>query len=391
LHEKLIRRILACFFLIFAILVFVATVAVRNVSRSVAASDWVNHTQAVILEVQEILSAAQAGDAALRTYVMTGEARDLADSRDAFARLSEHVEVARALTRLEPGPHRQIVRLAALADGRAAFAREAQTARQSAGPESARALLTADPEASALGEIRRGVERLKSEQMALLAERDRAAYLQAQATRWTVWSGVAINFLLLGGAAWLIRDDIATRRRLARTLEEANAQLERRVRERTAELTAANAQLSTDLLERRWSNQALEHQLRYNEHIVNSINDLVFVLTKAMKISRINPAVVHLTGFEAPELIDLPLSRVVHLPADQQKPATPPIDRLARALKDGHDLRNLAAVVTNKGGHTLPARLTLVPLRDQDKVVGGVAILQVSGDGSSAPDPSQNS
>ena len=58
--------------------------------------------------------------------------------------------------------------------------------------------------------------------------------------------------------------------------------------DRTAELASTNATLSTENLERQWANQALEHQLRYNHLIVDSINDLVFVLTKALNISRVN-------------------------------------------------------------------------------------------------------
>jgi len=77
-----------------------------------------------------------------------------------------------------------------------------------------------------------------------------------------------------------------------------NRLLERKVQEDAADLAAANERLSIENLERCWINQALEHQLRYDRLIVNSINDLVFVLTKTMNISRINPAVVHLSGWE---------------------------------------------------------------------------------------------
>ena len=88
--------------------------------------------------------------------------------------------------------------------------------------------------------VRRIVEKLKMEQMALLAARDSEAYRQAQTTRWTVGTGVALNFILLAVAGWLMWDDVRARRRAAAVLREANDQLESKVRERTAELAKAN-------------------------------------------------------------------------------------------------------------------------------------------------------
>jgi PAS domain S-box-containing protein len=376
-NNATIRKVLGLVIVITAVFVAVAFVAVRNINRAVAGSDWVNHTHAALLEIDGIFAALQAGDGALRTYVLTGNPGDRALCRDAFSRMTEHLEVAKALTRGEPQQHEQIVRLEALAASRSRFAGEVLTAMQEDRKDDARGLLAADEGQTVIHEVGRGVDKLKLEVMALLAERDKAAYLQAQTTRWTVWSGVVINFLLLAGVAWLIRDDIAARRRAATALEEANAQLEAKVLTRTTELAGANARLHVENLERRWTNQALEHQLRYNQLIVNSISDLVFVITKALNISRINPAVVHLTGREAAELVNLPLASVVQL-ATEVTASPPRLDPMAQALQEGRDLRDLPATIKDQQGRTVPVSLTLFPLRDQNKVVGGVAIIQIN-------------
>lgn len=377
MKDKTIQRILVFFAVISAVLIVIAIAAVRNISRSAASSDWVNHTHAVILESEALRSALQAADAAARTYAVTGDARDRAAGLTAVADAAEHLEVAKALTRAEPEQNQQFVRLEALAKQHGEFVRKLLAARQADNAEGVRALLAADAGGDALRGLQRGADKLKADEMALLADRDRAAFLQAQMTRWTVWLGVALDVLLLGGAAWLIKDDLASRRRAAAALQEANEQLEARVRERTAELAAANAQLSADNLERQWANQALEHQLRYSQLIINSISDLVIVLTKARNISRLNPAVTHLTGLEPAELINQPLSRLVRLAGQTTGAGTPLIDPIAQALKDGRDLPEQAAVVTDKQGRQIPVRFTLFPLRDRDKVVGGVVTLHV--------------
>jgi CHASE3 domain sensor protein len=383
--DQTIRRVLAFFLLISVVLLVVAIEAVRNINRSAASSDWVNHTHAVILEAEGLLSSVRAGDGAMRTYVMTGDARDQAACREAFAQVAEHIEVAKALTRNEPAQSQQMLQLEALAAKRADTVREILTARQLENAEAVRKLLAADNGGETVSEIQRKVEKLKADEMALLAERDTAAYAQAQTTRWTVWVGVILDVLLLAGAAWLIRDDLAARRQAATALQEANQQLDAKVRERTTELAAANAQLALENLERQWTNQSLEHQLRYNQLIINSINDLVFVLTKGTKISRINPAAVHLIGLEAADLINQPLSRFVQLVNESGSKFAPLIDPIVIALKEGRDLRDQTAVLLDRRGRQTRVNFTLFPLRDRDKVVGGVVTLQLTRPAAGAP------
>ena len=309
--DRTIRRMLFAFGLISAVLVGVVVIAVRNINRTERSADWVNHTHAVILEVDAILASVHAGDSALPTFVMTGDPRDRTTTREALSAVGEHLEIAKALTRDEPAPHAQLLQLETLITPHNDAVEKVLAASKTDHDEAVRLLKGADN--ATIGGIRRGVDKLKSDQMILLAERDTASYRQTQTTRWTVWTGVALDVLLLAGVAWLMRDDILTRRRAAAALEEANAQLETKVRERTAELSAANERLTSENLERRWAHQAMEHQLRYNQLIVNSLNDLVLVVTKALNISRVNPAVVHLTGSEPSALINRPLSSIVQL------------------------------------------------------------------------------
>jgi hypothetical protein len=70
-------------------------------------------------------------------------------------------------------------------------------------------------------------------------------------------------------------------------------------------------------------------------------------------------------------LVNSPLSRIIHL-----DPGEHPGDPIAQALNAGHDLRDRPAEVEDRGGARRPVRLTLFPLRDRDKVVGGVVIVR---------------
>src|SRR5476649_2576885 len=95
------KRIIILFVLVLAVLGFVAIISVRNIQRAIESSDWVNHTHAVILEGNAIVSSLHAGDSALRTYLLTGDIRDQSAYRTAYSEMVEHLQTAKALTRTE--------------------------------------------------------------------------------------------------------------------------------------------------------------------------------------------------------------------------------------------------------------------------------------------------
>jgi PAS domain S-box-containing protein len=372
--DKTIWRVLAIFLLILGVFATTAVISIRNITRDVAGSDWVNHTHAVILQTEGLRSDIYIGDGAAHSFVLTGDARDRRTSVEALSDVSDHLDILAALTRNEPAQKDEVAAIAALVTQRSDFLRGILASRQKGDSPALRATLAEDAGQPILKDIQRSIDKLKNDELALLTDRDTAAFVQAQTTRWTVWAGVILDFLLLAGAGWLIRDDLAARRRAADVLKGSNDLLEAKVLERTAELASANVGLRSENLERRWTNQGLEHQLRYNHLIINSINDLVLVLTKATNISRVNPAVVRLSGREAHELIQMPLSGLVRL---FHSGPVPMLDPVAQAMNEGHDIKDHVAIVTDKLGREIPVRMSLFPLRDRDKIVGAVVILQV--------------
>jgi PAS domain S-box-containing protein len=374
MSDNIVKRVVGIFLIMLVVLVAVTIVAVNNIHRSMASSDWVNHTHGVILEADAIVCSLQAGEAALRDYFLTLDARDQTRYRVAYTEMTSHLGTGKSMTSNEKELNGHFLELEKLLAKRVDFVRDAVLIRQKEGIEGVKTYLASDVGGDQLINIQRLVQKLKSDLNATLHERDKIAALQAQTTHWTVITGVAINFILLALSAWIISDDIAARRRAATALEEANAQLEIKVQERTAELAQTNHNLEMENLERQWSNQALEHQLRYSQLIINSINDLIIVTTKGLNITKINPAVAHFTGYETKELVYKPLINVVHLEGEQD--ATQPLAPIARAMREGRDLLDMPAVVVCKNGQIVPVSFSLFPVRDQNKVVGGVVAIR---------------
>jgi PAS domain S-box-containing protein len=120
--------------------------------------------------------------------------------------------------------------------------------------------------------------------------------------------------------------------------------------------------------------------LRYSQLIINSIDELIFVISKALNISRINPVVLRTTGWEPTEIIAHGLDRVIQFPAGEGDAAV----IMNQALREGREIQNRAAQLVCKGGRTIPIRFSLIPLHDQDKVVGGVVTVRLAQTPSSA-------
>jgi CHASE3 domain sensor protein len=387
MKDNIERRVFGFFIVMLAILVYVAATAVRNIQRSIKSEAWVNKTHDVMIHASEIVSYLHAGDAALRTFMITGDNRDQASYRNAYSTMLERQDELKAFTRSgeeDRELHQKVLDLDNLISNRVEIARSVARAREQEGLEGVRKLYVSSPDVESIGKIERYVAALNGEERGLLSQRDVDEYTQALTTKWTVYSGVAVNFVLLAFVFGLMRDDLHARRLAAKALEDANAQLETKVQERTAELVKANHALKQENLERRWSYQALDHQGRYNQLIINSIAEMVFVISRALNVSRINPAVVHQTDWQAQDLIAQSIQRVLQLPpeaggASEQNP-------LSQAMRDGREIQDRPAILTTRSGRTIPVRFSLVPLHDQDKVVGGVVTVRFQ-EGVQRPSP----
>jgi PAS domain S-box-containing protein len=378
MKENIEKRVIGLFLLMLALLIYVAWSSVQNIKENIKDNDWVNHTHDVIIHAGEILSCLNAGDAALRTYLITGDERDKPAYRVAYSTMKERLDEVEALTRTgddEQSLHQSFLNLQNLISNRIDAARSIVKAREEGGLEGVRQQFVSHPDLESVNKIERSVNHIVEAARGLLRERDKQQLLQARTTKMTVYTGLAVDFVLLALALGLIRDDLAARRAAALALEEANAQLETKVQIRTAELVKANQSLKLENLERRWSHQALDHQLRYNQLIINSIAEMVIVVSRALNVSRVNPAVAQQTGWEPQELIAHSIDQLLQFPADPAGGAAQ--NPLMLAMRDGRQIQDRSVQLLNRSGKSIAVRYSLVPMHDQNKIVGGVVTVRV--------------
>lgn len=373
MKEPLLRRVHALFLVMFVVTLGVSAMAVRTISRSMASSDWVNQTHSLIFELDGMIAGLQSGEGLMRSYVFTADPRDFSEAYGALTGVQDHLTLAKALGASDPTLVQTLTKLEGIAAARVAFADSLRQAKEQGGTERLKQALEADAGSTQSIEFRREVTRLRDRQFELLGERDRASYRQAQETRWVVGLGAGVNFLVFVAVLALVREDIANRKRMTAALQAANDSLEQRVRERTAELTEANRRLTAENLERKWTAVSQEHQLRYNQLIVNSVSDLVFVLTKALNVTRVNPAVARFTAHDEEAVLGRPLAQFLRFAPDPTSPVS--LEAVTRALHAGRETAQVPAELLDHAGRATPVTVFFVPLRDNDQVVGAVAVV----------------
>lgn len=117
---------------------------------------------------------------------------------------------------------------------------------------------------------------------------------------WCLVSGKALDPLDLERGVLWVMDDITEQRAAQVALQEAHQELERRVKERTHELSQSNKKLEREVAEHRRAEEALrQREKKYYENlelIFGSLPDAIVTVDDSMRIIEANKAFEHITG-----------------------------------------------------------------------------------------------
>ncbi|HXI52557.1 MAG TPA: ATP-binding protein [Candidatus Saccharimonadales bacterium] len=179
------------------------------------------------------------------------------------------------------------------------------------------------------------------------------------------------------------------RRRLENELQKLNGEIERKIQERTAQLSASHTQMQKELNDRRQAERVMAQQAkelerskdvlelhvqartqelqklqRRYESILNSAGEGIYGLDLQGRTTFVNPAAAKITGWKVEELVSKLESEVFHRlaanPADAAEQTTPADYQL----------------FYRKDGTSFPAEYVRTPIREKDKEVGAVVIFK---------------
>jgi hypothetical protein len=226
-----------------ALLMSLSVISYRSLNNLTRTADHVSHTHEVIAQLEETLSDFKDTVIGTRGYVLTGKESYLDVYHEARRDIDLDFQQLRGMTADNPQQEQRLDALEQLKEGSLDRSEEIIRTRRTQGFNEALALLERDVGQTPMGEIRRVIKEMEAEETRLLGVREAAARSSARRAMIVLAVGSSMGVLLTALAILAIGRELARRRRADAALRRVNIELERRVAERTAELSAATRRL----------------------------------------------------------------------------------------------------------------------------------------------------
>jgi PAS domain S-box-containing protein len=168
--------------------------------------------------------------------------------------------------------------------------------------------------------------------------------------------------------------DVTERKRAEEEVRRLNAELERRVAERTLQLQIANDELLKEVVERKRAEEALRQSQEWLHVTLTSIGDAVLTTDTKGRVTFLNPVAAGITGWQSEEAQGQPSQKVFQIINEQTR--EPAEDIVARVLKEEHvfELANHTALLA-KDGREVPIEDSAAPILDGNGRVIGVVLV----------------
>jgi PAS domain S-box-containing protein len=209
-----------------AVLLVVGGLSYRSIVASSESNGWVQHTHAVMENLQELQLAMESVASSVRGYSLTGDERYLDPYRAAESGLVKYAAAVRDLTQDNPEQQRRIQILENLATGRIARAKILIDVRRARGVEAAAGMTRTGPGLQIMSEYQVVNGQMQDEEQRLLALRNADTERSSSRTKIILILGTILGLSIAVAAGWVVQRDNA-RRRIA---EEALQESERKYR-----------------------------------------------------------------------------------------------------------------------------------------------------------------
>ena len=207
------------------ILLLVAGQLYRNGRSFIEASAWVSHTHEVLGELEATLSAVAEAQTATRGYIITGQEVSLEPYQAAALGVRANLERLKSLTSDNPSQQRRLAILESVVAEKLDSLQQNVTLRKQKGFAAAQQREASGIGTKQLDQVRAIISEMKHEEDDLLKRRTRDFQSSTRETTLTFLCVLFLAVLLLGLVYYVLRRDIAERRRTEQLLKESEQRL----------------------------------------------------------------------------------------------------------------------------------------------------------------------
>jgi methyl-accepting chemotaxis protein len=202
------------FALALAILVIIGAVAYHSIGKLTDTARWVDHTQQVLVTLENVLSTMKDAETGQRGYLLTGEDKYLEPFHVAQGAIDGEMKALRELTKDNLNQQRRIDVLEPLIrskDGKLAELLETIEVRKdkTRGFDAALQIVRADKGKKLMDDIRKTIDEMAGEESVLLQTRSAEAQASARNATLTIVGGTVAAFIALIVAGFTITRNIA--------------------------------------------------------------------------------------------------------------------------------------------------------------------------------------
>lgn len=226
-----------------ALLISLSVTSYRSLNNLTRTAERVAETERSIALLEETLSDFKDIVIGHRGYLLTGKEPYLKFYYQARDDISRDFDGLRLLAARNQQQRRKLNELEQLKEQSLKLSEEIVETRRQRGFNAAQALIERDSGQALMEDIRRVIKEMEAEVSRVLQVREAASSSSARRAKIILMAGSSMGVLLTALAFLAVRNELGRRRRAEATLRQSNIELERRVAERTAELSGVTQRL----------------------------------------------------------------------------------------------------------------------------------------------------
>ena len=258
-----------------ALLLFVAGLSYWRLARNREDRHWVVHTYQVMAQLDGILQGMTDAETGERGYILTGDDSYLAPYQRGLTEVRDNIAAVRRLTSDNPKQQRSLDSLEPVIAERLRELHERIQVRRDTGLAAGAAAVREGAGKEYMNQVRASLGGMKTEEERLLALRSTELDASSQKTRTALVFGESLALFFLAIAGLVVHSEMRHRRQAEDDVRQLNADLERKVADRTAELAERAKDLERSNMELQQFAYVASHDLQEPLRTIASFTQLL--------------------------------------------------------------------------------------------------------------------